>query len=141
MRLREAKTISDDVKLSLLTSEIITDTLELITQTHVWHWQTKAFAAHKALGDYYEFLQDTVDTLAETFLGNGGGLLKPKRVELSIDYDKQTVVKAIKDFRDKLNQAQSDFMDKENAAFNGVGDIILDIVKESDKLLYLLELE
>lgn len=141
MRLFEAKTLADSVKLSTLASETILNCLQFVTQVHVWHWQTKQYAAHKALGDYYEGLQDSVDELAEVFFGHGGKLAKAKQSELSIEFDKDNAVSILKEFRNSLNETQSTFMESENSEFNGVGDIILDIVKSTDKLVYLLSLE
>jgi hypothetical protein len=33
------------------------------------HWSTKSYAAHKALGDYYEALPGLVDTVVEAYQG------------------------------------------------------------------------
>lgn len=140
MRLFEAKKLEDDVKNALITQEVVCDALCMVTQAHVWHWQTKDYAAHKALGDFYEGLQETVDTLAETYMGAGGELKSFKAHEI-VAFDKSNTINLLTEFRNKLNEVQSTFMEKENSAFNAVGDVILDIVKDTDKLLYLLSLE
>jgi len=141
MRLFEAKSLSDSVALSTLASETILNCLNFVNQVHIWHWQTKQYSAHKALGDYYDGLQESVDELAEVFFGHGGKLAKSKQSELSIEFNKESAVSALKEFRDSLNQTQSTFMEKENSEFNGIGDIILSIVQSTDKLVYLLSLE
>lgn len=140
MRLHEAKKIEDDVKLSILASEVIMDTLSMVSQTHIWHWQTQKFAEHKALGDFYESLQGSVDQLAEVFMGAGGKLQNIKTNSLE-GYKKNRVIDSLNNFRTKLNDTQAVFLEKENSPFHSVGDIILDIVKDIDKLLYLLTLE
>lgn len=36
---------------------------------HFMHWSTTSFAAHKALGEYYEAIPDLVDTVVEAYQG------------------------------------------------------------------------
>ena len=40
-----------------------------VTNTHLLHWNTKSYAEHKALGRFYEKLQDLTDDLAEAMIG------------------------------------------------------------------------
>jgi DNA-binding ferritin-like protein len=39
------------------------------TNTHFFHWSTKSYAKHKALGGFYERIISLTDDLAETFFG------------------------------------------------------------------------
>ena len=39
---------------------------------HLAHWQTKSFAKHSALGEFYESLVDKVDDMVETHQGGMG---------------------------------------------------------------------
>ncbi len=41
-------------------------------QAHIFHLQTSSYAAHKALGAYYEDIVDLVDSYAENFQGRYG---------------------------------------------------------------------
>ena len=36
---------------------------------HFMHWSTTSFAAHKALGEYYDAIPDLVDTVVEAYQG------------------------------------------------------------------------
>lgn len=47
----------------------IRDLLQMQNQFRVLHWQTKSYAAHKALGKAYETLDELIDTFVETALG------------------------------------------------------------------------
>lgn len=47
----------------------IRDLLQMQNQLRIFHWQTKSYAQHKALGKAYEALDDLVDTFVETALG------------------------------------------------------------------------
>lgn len=42
------------------------------TQVHVFHLQTKSYSEHKALGKYYETIDDLVDGLVESYQGKNG---------------------------------------------------------------------
>jgi DNA-binding ferritin-like protein len=49
--------------------------LQSRNQAHVYHWQVQgsgAYAAHKALNDYYDEIVDLVDGLVESFQGRYG---------------------------------------------------------------------
>jgi hypothetical protein len=48
---------------------------------HMWHWKTKSFAQHMALGDLYEGLLELSDELFEMYMGKYGTI---GHVELSI---------------------------------------------------------
>ena len=40
-------------------------------QAHFWHLETKSFAEHKALNEFYDGILDLTDQLLETYLGKG----------------------------------------------------------------------
>jgi len=39
------------------------------TNTHFFHWATKSYAKHKALGKFYKNIIEHTDALAETYFG------------------------------------------------------------------------
>lgn len=41
-------------------------------QSHVYHLQTKSYAKHIALNEYYDGIVDLIDTLAENYQGKYG---------------------------------------------------------------------
>lgn len=45
--------------------------LSVFNQLHVWHWQTKSYSLHEALGDLYEFVADFADKFVEATMSNG----------------------------------------------------------------------
>lgn len=47
----------------------IRDLLQMQNQLRIFHWQTKSYSTHKALGTAYEGLNDLIDTFVETALG------------------------------------------------------------------------
>jgi DNA-binding ferritin-like protein len=42
------------------------------TNAHLLHWTTSSFAAHQALGEYYQQIPELVDQLAEAYMGRYG---------------------------------------------------------------------
>lgn len=44
-------------------------------QAHIFHLQTSSFAAHKALGEFYEGIEDLADSYVESWQGKYGQLL------------------------------------------------------------------
>lgn len=52
--------------------ELLSHLLQSRTQTHVFHLQTKSFAEHLALQEYYEGIVPLIDILGETWQGKYG---------------------------------------------------------------------
>jgi len=51
---------------------LITTLLTLQAQLRVFHWQTKSYAEHQALGGLYDSLGGLIDDFVETFSGRYG---------------------------------------------------------------------
>lgn len=47
----------------------ITRLLHCVTVTHMLHLNTRSYSEHIALGDFYEGLEDLIDSLAEQYQG------------------------------------------------------------------------
>lgn len=58
---------------SLITiGSLISKLFESRTQAHIYHLQTKSFAAHKALDEYYSSIVDLADSIVEVYQGEFG---------------------------------------------------------------------
>lgn len=70
--------ISSKVKTSLAEKKptsiigLVSKLFESRTQAHIYHLQTKSFAAHKALDEYYNDIIPLVDSLIESYQGSYG---------------------------------------------------------------------
>ncbi|MCF8339777.1 MAG: hypothetical protein K9I82_02295 [Chitinophagaceae bacterium] len=53
-------------------SEIILELVKIQTQFRFLHWQTKSYAKHIAYGEFYENLDDLIDTYVEVCMGKHG---------------------------------------------------------------------
>ena len=51
---------------------LVSKLLDSQRQTHIFHLQTKSFAEHKALQDYYDEIDGIVDGLVESYQGKYG---------------------------------------------------------------------
>ena len=56
-------------------TKIVQKLMQVVIDLRHHHWNTKSYAAHKALGNAYESLQELVDTVAETLVGNEGPIM------------------------------------------------------------------
>lgn len=52
--------------------QLIARAFEARNCTHLEHWNTKSYAAHQALGDFYDEIIDLVDSLVEAYQGAFG---------------------------------------------------------------------
>jgi hypothetical protein len=52
-----------------MSKSIITPFLALQNQLKIWHWLTSSYAQHKAFGDTYDLLDDSIDEFIEVFVG------------------------------------------------------------------------
>ena len=50
----------------------ITKFLYIQNQIRIYHWQTKSYAEHKALGKLYEGLDPLIDSFVESYFGKKG---------------------------------------------------------------------
>lgn len=68
-------------------------------QAHIFHWQTKgpgSYAAHKALGKYYDAIPDMLDALVESYQGKYGIITGYEPAERFDEYSTETTIKYFK---------------------------------------------
>jgi len=53
-------------------TQLVSKILHSRTQVHIFHLQTKSFAEHKALNDYYDEVLELFDSLVESYQGKHG---------------------------------------------------------------------
>jgi len=54
------------------TSDIVSGLQELQNQVKYFHWQTKSYAQHQALGRVFDSITELIDTFVETLMGKYG---------------------------------------------------------------------
>ncbi len=82
-------------------------------QAHIFHWQTKrtpgSYAAHIALGEYYDGIVDLVDALVESYQGRYGivyGYALPATFKEDDQFEKyfEALAKYVEQFRKSIAQ-------------------------------------
>jgi len=72
------------------------------TQAHTLHLQTKSFAEHKALNEYYDEIGDLVDGLIESYQGKYSILKGYKSYPIDAYKDPSSTINYFKDLCDKV---------------------------------------
>jgi DNA-binding ferritin-like protein len=100
------------------------------TNTHFFHWATKSYAKHKALGKFYENIIELTDDLAETYFGIYGQI-----TDFPATYHQPKEPLAyMQSLQRFVKEARSDLpMDSE------IVQLIDNIAQEIDTTIYLLK--
>jgi DNA-binding ferritin-like protein len=100
------------------------------TNAHFFHWATKSYAKHKALGHFYENIIGLTDTLAETYFGVYGQI-----TDFPATYHQPKEPLAyLQSLQRFVKEARSDLpMDSE------IVQLIDNIAQEIDTTIYLLK--
>jgi DNA-binding ferritin-like protein len=100
------------------------------TNAHFFHWATKSYAKHKALGHFYENIIGHVDTLAETYFGIYGQITDFP----STYHQPKEPLAYLQSLKAFVKDARSDLpMDSE------IVQLIDNIAQEIDTTIYLLK--
>lgn len=113
---------------------IISYSLFMVAQTHMWHLLCPNGQKHMALGEFYEELQDEVDELAERFIAQGGQLVTINE-PLVAQYDEYAILKACEQFRNMVTSAIDT-----NPNMASIVDGVADIQELIDQKLYKFKL-
>jgi len=115
--------------------------LKIQCQIRIFHWMAKPEPKHRALGSYYDSIDDLTDRLIENVSGSRGELLKLPKMEgftLANLGDNASLVKYLKD----INIYMLDGFWKDAGLKKDEHEEIFNIVQEymgaTNKLLYLL---
>jgi hypothetical protein len=79
---------------------LVSGLLHSRTQIHIYHLQTKSFAVHKALNDYYDGVVDIFDGLVESYQGKHG-IIENYKCD---GYDNYSSVNSVIEYLQKLDK-------------------------------------
>jgi hypothetical protein len=92
-------------------AKIISLLLHSRTQTHIFHLQTKSFAEHNALNNYYDGIVDLIDGLTESYQGKYG-ILKGYTNYKILDYtNKNQVIVFFENLENKTSTLRNSVKD------------------------------
>lgn len=117
---------------------LISDSMFMVAQIHVWHLLCPSGQKHMALGELYEELQTEVDSLAERFIAQGG-ILNDSEFILSGKYDEFSVYESIRAFRQRITNTLDDMNNVNDLA--SVIDSVVDLQEIIDSKLYKFKLQ
>jgi hypothetical protein len=81
---------------------LVSRLLDSQRQTHIFHLQTKSFAEHKALQDYYDAIPDLVDGIVESYQGKYGILTGWKSVGTQEYQSSEQIITYLKALADEV---------------------------------------
>ena len=85
-------------------TEMISLLMHSRSQIHILHLQTKSFAEHKALNDYYDGIVGLIDGLVESYQGKYNILSGYKSYDLSDYKSTESTIKYLKDLYSKIEK-------------------------------------
>ena len=114
-------------------AEFISTLFTSRTQVHIMHLQTKSYAAHKALDEYYNGVVDLADSIAEAYQGKYGIIKGYKESEYDEDISPIDYLKGIRDY---VGQARYTAFKEEDTNLQNEIDNVVTLL---DSTLYKLE--
>jgi len=115
--------------------EMVSKLLHSRTQSHVFHLQTKSYAEHKALQDYYEDVVDLIDEITESYQGKHGIIEGYKSYDIVNYQNNSQVVKYLQDLEKEVQKLREFF--KESYLQNEIDNVEKLINSTIYKLKYL----
>lgn len=89
-------------------------------ESHKAHWATKYYAAHMALGDFYDGVIDKIDAVVEAYQGINGLIGNLEEYE---DYDSD-IVRHIRQTADWINENKDDIAKNNGTVINLIEDLL-----------------
>jgi hypothetical protein len=118
--------------------EFILESFNVRTQTHIYHLLTKSYADHMAIGEFYDKLLESIDSISEMSIGlNISTNTKAYESKLVFNYDKAVLINEIKDYRETVTSLLET---TDVTSLMSINDAIMTIQAAIDMLLYKLQL-
>lgn len=105
-----------------LVAELIDRVFDDRDEAHREHWNTRSYAAHMALGDFYGAVIDKVDAFVEAFQGQFG-LIGRAEVEEPEDDEQKTIIACLRDTSDWISTNMDAIALKDQTLMNLLQDL------------------
>jgi hypothetical protein len=112
--------------------QLIEFTFGLLNQVKLFHWATKSYAAHEALGDLHDLLLESFDDLVECYIGSTGKTLGSFDVKTTSTSDTKQMLPRLKHASETLRHMRSKIKQTE------LQNMIDEVLASLDKTYYLL---
>jgi DNA-binding ferritin-like protein len=118
--------------------DVIRDLLQMQNQLRIFHWQTKSYAAHKALGKAYESLDELIDTFVETALGRKEASFINGSMTINLfDSHKLTHADALETYKTFLCEFSQKLSPDNDTDLTNIRDEMLGVLNHTSYLLTL----
>ncbi len=114
--------------------QLIQFTFTLLNQVKLFHWATRSYAAHKALGDLHDILSESFDDLVECYIGSTGKTLGTFEVTSKATSDLKQIVPRLKEAAQVMRRMRTEIKLSE------LQNKIDELLGALDKTHYLLSL-
>ena len=143
MTAKQSKEINEKVTTTSDISNIailLTETLHFANQLQIWHWLAKSGQKHTALGDFYAFLRESVDGIAETLIAQAISPITKGSKTLDVVYSDDVITYQTKEYRQYISNLIEQ-LSVEKSDIANVRDMVIDIQEGIDKFVYQFDLE
>ena len=113
---------------------IIEDGFNLLNQVKLFHWATKSYSCHVALGELYDTVSELHDKLIECYLGSLKKSVPLFEVSTSAISDVSNIVEFLKIHTVNFRKIRVEIKSSE------LQNIVDEIISQIDKTCYLLSL-
>ena len=114
--------------------QLIQFTFSLLNQVKLFHWATRSYATHQALGDLHDILSESFDDLVECYIGSTGKSLGTFEVTSKSTSDIKQIVPRLKEAAQVMRRMRGDI--KLSELQNKIDELLGSL----DKTNYLLSL-
>lgn len=116
----------------------ITKLIALQEQVRIFHWQTKSYSEHKALGELYESLSELIDEFVEVYFGKFGRRIETSGISIElINYEQGASVRLMDTAVTFLTNEISIGLSEDDTDLLNIRDEILGAVNKTKYLLTL----
>jgi DNA-binding ferritin-like protein len=117
--------------------QILTPLLTLQNQLRIFHWQTKSYAEHKALGKAYEGLDSLIDDFVEVYFGKYGNINAKDSFKINLEnYSAKDCREVVQDGINYLENLTNEMKENDTELLN-IRDEMLAVLERTKYLLRL----
>ena len=123
---------------------LIGKTIVLLNNVQMAHWQTKSYAKHEALGDFYNKMNELNDKLVETWQGNQNKRIHIESGQNTIQNftDIEHTNSEIVQYGQDIAQTSYDISQKNDMRqFEDIKAVLEEMAQQVSQTLYLLSLK
>lgn len=106
------------------------------TAAHVLHLQTRSYAAHKALNEFYDEIIDLADSLAEVYQGEYGLIKWDEAEPYELPKD---ALEMLDDLRETVDECAKECFDPADTHLNNIADEIRSLIASTQYKLRFLK--